>query len=171
MGLRGPPKKPTELKVVQGNPGRVKNLGVNEPKPKKVQGARPPKWMSPAARRVWREMAPRLELLGLLTVLDVNMLARYCDVFVKWALERDFLDKHGSTYQVFYEPTEEDLALGVEPRLKYTAQYPAANLYHQFGKELTRLETQFGMSPASRASVKVIMPEDKKKEIKGKLYG
>jgi phage terminase small subunit len=71
----GRPPKPTRLKVLQGNPGK-RSLPKNEPKP--AAGAAPPPWMSPAARKEWARLAPRLLKLGLLTELDAEALAILC---------------------------------------------------------------------------------------------
>jgi hypothetical protein len=43
-------KKPTALKIIQGNPGR-RPISANEPQPE--IGADPPDWLSPAAKEHW----------------------------------------------------------------------------------------------------------------------
>ena len=71
----GPPPKPTALRVLHGSrKGKGKK---GEPKP---EGASldPPKWLRREGKVVWREYAPKLHTLGLLTELDVERFAQAC---------------------------------------------------------------------------------------------
>lgn len=68
MAVRGRKPKPTHLKVLSGNPGR-RPLSESEPKPQPV--APPcPRWLPKDAKAKWKELAPELERLGLLTAVD-----------------------------------------------------------------------------------------------------
>lgn len=64
------------MKLLQGNPGK-RPINKNEPQPAKA-GLEPPKWLSPDAKKVWRQYAPKLQDLGLLTELDVEFFALGC---------------------------------------------------------------------------------------------
>lgn len=155
MGHRGPPKKPTELKLLQGVPGGESKLNKSEPRPAKLAGARPPAWLGKEAKKIWREVAPKLEKLGLLTDIDISTLARYCDTRWRWLQAKQFLDEHGPVYAIYHEQTEDEKKAGRKPKLKYMAQFPQVNIYSSLGKELTRLEQNFGMTPSARAGVTV----------------
>lgn len=72
---RGPPPKPTALKILEGNPGR-RPLPEDEPTPE--GHAEPPGWMRPAARKIWDEYAPKLDYLGVLTDIDAEAFAQWC---------------------------------------------------------------------------------------------
>lgn len=178
MGRRGPPKKPTELKLIQGVPGGKSKLAKNEPKPKKVCGARPPRDLPKAARKTWKDTASRLEALGLLTEIDLSALAQYCDVTLRWQQARDFLDKNGFYYAIYEKPTREELAAAakdgspVKQRLKYMVQFPQVNIYAQFGKQRMQLAAQFGMTPSARAGLGIAstVPAEKT-ELRQRLYG
>ncbi len=74
-GQQGRKPKPTALKILQGS-RRVK-ANAGEPKPS-AASLTPPKWMAREGRKVWRELAPPLHALGLLTELDVEMFAHAC---------------------------------------------------------------------------------------------
>lgn len=67
MSKRGPKPKPTELKKVQGNPGK-RALNKQEPKPQTP--VKRPRGMQPIAQRLWDEYAPELERLQVLTGVD-----------------------------------------------------------------------------------------------------
>lgn len=76
MGKRGPSPKPTPIRVLEGNPSR-RPINENEPKP--TDGTPPmPPHLDRRARVVWRQIAPELSRLGLLTVVDGEALASYC---------------------------------------------------------------------------------------------
>ena len=44
----------------------------------KEAGLEPPKWLGREGKAVWREYAPKLHTLGLLTELDVELFAQAC---------------------------------------------------------------------------------------------
>lgn len=75
--MAGRRRKPTALRILQGNPGK-RPLPESEPTP--TGKAVMPNWMTdyPKAVAVWEEMAPITEGMGLLTDADVPAFARYC---------------------------------------------------------------------------------------------
>lgn len=170
MGKRGPTKKPTELKLIQGNPG--KNALPCEPKPQKVRCVEPPKKLSAAERRAWKEIAPKLEANGLLTEIDLNMLVRYCRYAVKFDVAQKFIDEHGFEFTTYQAQTPEQVANGEPKVIRYVGQYPAVNTWLNLGDKLLRIEQQFGMSPSARASINVAPKHTSEKDdIKKFLYG
>lgn len=76
MGRRGPAPKPTNLKLIQGNPGK-RAINKDEPRPTPI-APRCPTWLDPEAKREWKRVAPELEKLGLLTAVDGTALMAYC---------------------------------------------------------------------------------------------
>lgn len=73
------PRKPTNLHVIDGTHREDRHGKIaEEPKPAPVKDIAPPKWLKPDGRKVWREYAPRLYELGLLTELDVELFAQAC---------------------------------------------------------------------------------------------
>lgn len=172
MGERGPPKKPTEIKILQGIPGGQHKLTPHEPKPEPVEGARAPKELTDEGREIWEREALKLEKLGLLTEIDLTAFARYCDMQAKWLGAKRFLDERGFNYEIYWEQTPEEIKAGKKKVLKYICQYPEVSIYNQLGQQLARLEKNFGMTPSARASIS-LKPngDDKKKNLKVKLYG
>lgn len=141
-GRRGPAPTPTSLLKLSGS-WRAKTRG-NEPQPE--PGAPPsPDWLDEDARAVWNELAPQLEQMGVLTQIDGRALARYCDVWVRWYKARDFLRQHGDTY-----PLKDESG-----KVKYLQQFPQVAIANKLATQLTRLEQEFGMTPASRARIQV----------------
>lgn len=83
-GRPGPPPKPTELSLLEGNPGK-RPLPKDEPRPD--PGSRtPPPWLSMPARREWRRIVPHLARLGLFTVADWIAVAIYCEAVATYAV-------------------------------------------------------------------------------------
>lgn len=73
--MPGRPRKPTALKLLQGNPGK-RPLPKNEPHPK--VGCDPPPWLPLDARVEWKRLAPGLLRYRLLTELDGDAFAALC---------------------------------------------------------------------------------------------
>ncbi len=135
--MPGPPPKPTALKLLHGNPGQRK-LPVNEPKPKPIAPDRP-KWLTGEARKMWDRLAPELERLGLLTVVDGDALAAACQSYATWLECQLFMKKEGITYSHANVKGERNSTL----RPEYYAADKALSQYKSFC-------TEFGLTPASR---------------------
>ncbi len=73
----GRPRKPTALRALHGS--RPDRTNKGEPMPEKAKGD-PPGWLDRDGKRVWKEYAPVLLGLGLLTELDVEMCAYACSL-------------------------------------------------------------------------------------------
>ena len=102
----GRPKKPTKLKLIEGNPGK-RPLPKNEPKPK-IKKSEAPEWLDETARAIWDEYEPKLRNLELLTEIDQEAFAAFChcaSMFRKYAIRAangdvDFIQrKDGDGYK------------------------------------------------------------------------
>ena len=141
MGLRGPAPKPTKLRQLEGNPGR---LPINENEPEPEPGADPPDWLPVAAREEWRRLAPVLEACGLLTKADGNVFAAYCDAVVNFAtLSQAVAELDSLVMKDNY---------GRRPAAEISAQRNYAELVLKLGAKL-------GLSPADRTGVKATKPK------------
>ena len=91
--MPGPKPKPTSLKLLQGNPGHQK-LPQNEPKPRPITPEVPEYLNSDGIRR-WNELLPELEMMGTLTIVDGDILGRYCHGFQRLLeAEAGIADEH-----------------------------------------------------------------------------
>ncbi len=81
MGKRGPPKKPTALKRLQGT-YRPDRAPANEPTPEGT--AEPPDFLTAEAREEWDRLAPGLTTMGLLTSADRAVFAGYCQAWADY---------------------------------------------------------------------------------------
>ncbi len=112
---------------------------MDEPQPSKGS-QKPPNWMNRQAKRAWEEIAPELNKLGLLTVLDRQSLARYCCAHARWMRAEQWLDENSDTY-----PLRDD-----KGRIKYVAQFPQVSISKNFANLANALGQDFGLSPSAR---------------------
>ena len=79
--MRGRKPKPTELKLLQGVLGK-RRLPSPEQRlrpTKRDNVPSPPSWVCSEGKKFWKELAPDLYRLGILTVLDEGTLAVACN--------------------------------------------------------------------------------------------
>lgn len=138
--------KPTNLKVLQGNPGH-RPINRNEPKPTPLSSVDPPGWLSDDAKKVWTDAAGDLARIGILTTADIEVFSVGCEFYALWmrAMERV---NNGEATGVSREGNE---VVGSWFKIARESAKVAMSVY-----------TEFGKTPASRAKLSV-EPTDKKK--------
>jgi P27 family predicted phage terminase small subunit len=141
MGRRGPKPTPTKLLDIRGS-WRAKTR-PDEPQPPALTKATPPTWLSEKAKLHWKETAPCLIELGLLTVLDTHAWAMACEAFAHWMVLSDLIAKEGMIL-------ETETGSRLHPALR--AEEKQFELYLKISRE-------FGCTPASRVSLHVQPPE------------
>ena len=140
--MRGPPPKPTWLRVLEGNPGR-RPLNAREPRPPSGV-VRMPRHLSPAAKAAWRAWAPRLRRMRLLTVADGPALECLCETYAELRAARDTLQVEGRYQGVATK------AGGTMVRL-----HPAVGDVQDADRRLRGWLAEFGLTPAQRSRVRV----------------
>jgi P27 family predicted phage terminase small subunit len=90
--MPGPPPTPTRLKLLRGNPGHQKLRPEPEPLIPEIC-PKPPPHITGYAADEWWIIAPELHRLGLLTRVDVPVLAIYCHAYGQWRLAAETLAK------------------------------------------------------------------------------
>lgn len=140
MGLRGPSPTPTATLNRRGS-WRA-STRKNEPK-LECELPECPDWISDDARLVWDEVCYALKMMGIITRADINMIARYCDAFVRYHKAREFLAKYGDV-----QPIKDE-----KGNLKMFQQFPQVAIYHKMSLMLLRMEQEMGLTPASRSRV------------------
>lgn len=127
----GRPRKPTRLKLLQGNPGKRK-LPKDEPRPVSPSSLAAPEWLSGHAREEWERIAPEVGRLGLVTVLDLQVFAGYCVAYARWRQAKKAVEG---------ESVDIAIARGLV-RMEKEAM-----------AQMEKLATAFGFTPASRSKV------------------
>jgi P27 family predicted phage terminase small subunit len=135
--MRGRRPKPNEIKRLSGNPGR-RPLNAAEPQP--GGRARCPSHLSKDAKREWRRIAPELDRLGLLTMIDQAALAAYCSC---WALT------------VEAEKEIRELGAVIIDEKGRALRNPAVNILRDMFAQMRLYEIEFGMTPSARSRIHV----------------
>lgn len=134
--MQGRPRKPTALKVLEGNPSK-RPLNDYEPQPELAIPTMP-KHLGKEAKREWKRIVPELQRLGLLTRVDRAALAAYAVSYGRWVQAEAELEKNGS---VVISPNG------------YPQQSPWLAISNKALDNMRRFISEFGLSPASRSRV------------------
>ena len=140
--MRGRKPLASALKLIRGNPGH--RAISDEPQPL-LGSINPPKYLSRGAKKIWREVAPELYRLGLLTILDRQALARYAVLHARWMEAEKFLEEKGSVY-----PIKDD-----QGNIKYLAQFPQVSMMRNYAKLANSLGLEFGLTASARVRLHV----------------
>jgi P27 family predicted phage terminase small subunit len=140
--MSGPPPVPTNLRILRGNPSkRPLRPELMPDVPQELPEA--PAFLLPAAKAEWERIAVELYRLKLLTTLDVNVLAAYCQSYARWRAAEEELAKMVDT------PTGGLLIRSADgPRVN-----PLVRIARDAGAAMVAYASQFGLGPAARARV------------------
>jgi P27 family predicted phage terminase small subunit len=145
--------KPTALKVLEGNRGR-RELPVNEPKPR-PKAPRVEKSIDKEAKKIARELAPKLERVGLLTEVDGFSFAALCQTVARLRAIWKKLQKEGSDLIV----TESIYLKGVYQGTREKPN-PLLKLESDYMKLLCKQAAEFGLTPRGRAGLTIGRDKD-----------
>ena len=165
MAKPGPPRVPTALKILSGNPGK-KRLPENEPQI--VSGLpEPPPELCERAVEEWNARGPYLVRLRVLSPADVSAFASYCQAYADWRDAREGLQKLKAALPEG-EKSGAFLVRTVEGGWK---KNPLMAIARDLGLDALRYACELGLTPAARARVEVLAPEEEKEStLKGLLY-
>ena len=142
---------------MNGNPSK-KKLETNEPKPVPIA----PKmfsWLAPEAKKCWRLLAPHLEKMGLLTIVDGHTFAAACENWAVWVECERFLQKNGRTIEII--KTNDD----GEEYTSYIQQRPEVAIGNKALVAFKAFCTEFGLTPSSRTRIDIKSSDDEKDPI------
>lgn len=142
---RGTKPKPTAKKKLQGNPGR-RPLPPAEPQ---VRGTTtPPKWLGKRAKTEWRRLAPRLELLGILTHADRAAFATYCAAYARMVEAETFLASPAAGGSLVFRTDGGALK-----------PWPHVQIANQAADTMRKFIVEFGLTPSARTRLSVENPK------------
>jgi P27 family predicted phage terminase small subunit len=138
VGRRGPPPKPTGLRVLQGErrPSRVSPL---EPKPRSVPPAKPG-WLSASGSDEWDLIVPELMAMGTVKAVDSTALAAYCEAVARLKVATELVARSG---------------LFLRDRDGAVRKNPAVAQARDASNEVRAWAREFGLTPAARAPLRV----------------
>ena len=137
----GRPRKPDAQKELEGTARADRKLNGTarpggEPTPPPRGG------LSPTARKVWKDLAPKLTALGLLTEVDGATFAIFCQAHADWTDLTKRLNELGSA-NWFYDGKN-----GRQPLPELAVRDKAFQV-------VQRLGARFGLDPSSRSGISV----------------
>lgn len=137
MARRGRKPKPTRLKLLEGaRPDRIN--GQEPPMPAGLP--RPPEVLDPGARAEWDRLVELLADTRVLARTDGAALALYCQTYSRWAEAERCIREHG----MLVEAANGGVKLS-----------PYVVVSRQAVETMSRLLVEFGLTPSSRARLKV----------------
>lgn len=143
--MAGPPKTPSHLQLVRGNPSK-RPINKNEPKP--PSGVPPtPKYFDKRGKYWFKKIGEELNALGVMSQLDAKALELLVEAYVEYRHHCEVLDEEGYTYK---NKTESGLMIKA---------HPAAIMKADVWKRIRAMLSEFGMTPSARTKVNVKGPE------------
>ena len=146
---------PTALNALRGFPGH-RPVNGEEPKPP-LGMPEMPKGMSTAAKREWKLITAQLADINMLSRVDGKALGEYCKLMgLAESYYREALKE-----PMIKEPILDRLGDHVGDKLKPN---PATAAYLACSKTAKSYLIEFGLTPASRAKLKIVPPKTKSAE-------
>lgn len=133
--MRGRKPKPTHLKILAGNPGK-RRINKREPQPRGGVGAAPA-WLNKAAKTEWRRVLKESPG-GLITALDRQILAQYCQNVARIAELERIVEDQGYTFV---------------SEKGFVCQRPEMGMLKNLQTIQKGLIAELGFSPSSRSRV------------------
>lgn len=147
----GRPPKPTELKKLQGNPGK---RALNRAEPQfSAGGLTCPRWLDTEARKEWRRAAKLLLAQRVATAADRAALAAYCVSYARWQQAERELTEGGLSQEIPVCNKKGDVV-----GMKQIAR-PEVAIAQQYQRLMMAAASKLGMDPSSRSKVSVVKEE------------
>lgn len=144
--MKGRKPTPTHLRLLQGNPQR-KPVNTGEPMPTPLLEAPPPlAFIEAYAAEEWQRLAPELQRMGLMTIVDSGPFGAYCVAYARWRTAEEAL-----ALMAAKDPVMRGLIVrgkhgtAMENPLVYTSRRAA--------QEMLRFAAEFGFTPAARSRI------------------
>ena len=147
--MQGRKTLPTNLKVIRGT-AQPCRINSKEPKPEKVKRPPPPKTLSTEARKHWRKISKELETCGVLTQVDKDALALYCELYAQWLEAGEMIKKKG---MVIADPRYADRKTEKGKAMVVPVLSPYFKASLKLSDQMKQMLCEFGMTPSSRSRI------------------
>ena len=141
--MLGPPRKPTRLMILTGNPGK-RRINKREPQPA-PGGLVCPVSVPREGKELWAQIVPELERIGVATRIDQTALEAYCRAYSTWKYAERKLKQEGMT---FTSPTS---------GIPHTSPY--VQISNTAAENVIKWARELGLTPASRSRLQVEIPQ------------
>lgn len=143
--MRGARPKPTELKVLCGTFRKDRANGAEPQLPVEVPMC--PRWLNALGRAAWREYAPLLAGMRVLTAADRPSLAQLCSARATYRAAMAVIEAKGMTFTV---RTENGTVVRARPEVA---------IAQDADRRIRAWSAEFGLTPAGRPRVHAREPE------------
>ncbi|MED0676976.1 phage terminase small subunit P27 family [Aneurinibacillus thermoaerophilus] len=149
--------KPIHLHLLEGNKNRLtkKEIEKRVEAEKKIQpkkdNVKPPAWLDAIAKKEFKRIAKELAELDLVTNVDVNALAAYCDAYSDYVKCTKIIQEEGFMVEYTNKAAETN-----------KVPHPLLTKKKQLHEQMKALATEFGLTPSSRAKIAIPKQEEKK---------
>ncbi|WAH44514.1 phage terminase small subunit P27 family [Alicyclobacillus fastidiosus] len=148
---------PVHLQLLNGNKSRLTKKEIEQRamaekslRPR-ADNIRPPTWLDSVAKKEFKRIAKELQELELLTNVDVNALAAYCDAYADYVECTRIIREEGLLVEYTNKAAETN-----------KVPHPLLTKKKQLHDQMRSLSLEFGLTPSSRA--KLAMPKVEKSE-------
>jgi P27 family predicted phage terminase small subunit len=143
------PRVPTNLRLLRGDPGKGKSpMPKDEPQPRIPELVPdPPPMLEGYAAEEWSRVATELHRLRLLTVVDINALAAYCDSYRIWREATELIRQQknlGAPMRGMVWENEDNGKI---------SKHPLMGIAREAAQDMLRFANEFGLSPCARARI------------------
>jgi len=104
---------------------------------------KPPAWLGKTGKAKYRDLATKLSAVGVLTVLDCDVLGLYCQAWEEFRAAQTIIDVEG-------------LFIVSDKNVKY--QHPAVGIRNSSIKRIQHFGALLGLDPSNRTRVKTMAP-------------
>lgn len=133
------PTKPTNLKIVTGNPGK-RALNKQEPDPDYLNDLSAPSFLSESGAEIWNEIAPVLRRSRLLTIVDVPILSMMCESLAEYRRATNYCKN---------DPLDHSEKTGGDVLSQWKIVQSMSL------KQVMLIAREFGMTPAARTKIAI----------------
>ena len=135
--MRGRKPKPTALKLLDGNPGK---RAINHDEPKLTRGLdAAPGWLDDGATEEWKRVVTDLTDKGVVTRVEQQALACYCQALSVVIACRKSIEERGLTIKT----------------TRGVIANPALKIMREYMIVVRAFASEFGLTPASRSRIHV----------------
>ncbi|OKO68072.1 hypothetical protein AC629_42360 [Bradyrhizobium sp. NAS80.1] len=145
--MSGPPPIPLQLRILRGNPS--KRPLRPEPQPAvDPQCPEPPPFVTGYAADEWWRVGPELHRLGLLTAVDIAVLAAYCTSYQLWRQAQEALERMANRDDSMH-------GLLVKSADGNARRNPLVKIAADAAADMLRYAGEFGLTPVARSRLAV----------------
>jgi P27 family predicted phage terminase small subunit len=105
-----------------------------------------PPYLSSEAQRKWAELEPHLEAMGVITAVDVDLLAAYCECFARWRRLSQLAASSPPVFKRGKAEEGEEVVFAKNPLWSQVRDAEAA---------LRVMAREFGFTPSARSGLRV----------------